>query len=610
MAISYLHPYVETNIYDNSETYDTGTGSSTVLFQPYFSERGSSDKLEMFSDLSEFLKEKGYPNIRKYGQASYNIVNWLKNGGKVLGIRLTSDKSSYANFGLNVKTKVDTVKKPVVDAKGATVYEADGTTPKTTTEKKVLIKLESITIPDLTTADDDSVQAILNSYDSHDKDGYKDNVIMLMRAKGRGVYGNNMAVRLASSSVYDNTYDYKIYNLTVVQTNNNGTIRTSEGPTGVSFYPDAVTLGGSSYLISQIVKDYFNEISCYFNEKGYDRLIDIIMEGTNNAYDTTGAIDFIYGDDHITVDQSGASQLFTYTGLFFENGSDGDLYVPRTLNQSEMDNLLVNAYTGVITKEIYDKKQYPIDVVLDANYSVAVKAAINDFTNQRGDCICLLDTGEQSSPSSTINWKKSNLVIDDYLSSIWSQMFTVYDSYTARDIYVTPTYFLASKIPYCDNNYGIQYPFVGPNRGVITGFKSLNWAPTEDQKESLYNEKVNYIEQNYKNTKFMSQLTAQSKNTSLSDINHVRVMLNIIRSVEELVSNFLFELGTPETIAKINNALNSLLSQWVNNGTCTTCSGTCSQTALEAESKIAHVTVNLVFVDVIERIVVDINVSK
>jgi len=611
MAIRYIHPYVQTNIYDNSETYATSAGGATTLFQPYFSERGTSGELEKYSNLSEFLKDKGYPNFRKYGQSMYNIINWLRGGGNVVGIRLTAEDATYANAGLNVKTKIEEVEVQVTDSEGNVVTAEDGVTPLTEVKKNVLIKLETITLSQLEVKDNDELQILLNEFEGQvDEDGYTSHILLLFMAKGKGTYGNNISVRIAENNAGNRTYSFKTYNLTSIQTKENGTIRKTEGPTTVSLYPDAMSLGGSRLAIQQIITDYFSDISCFFNNDAYDNIIDTIMGELSDVYDNTSVIDLLYGDDYITVDNTGAKSLFSYSGLYFEQGSDGSLFAPKSEAQSVQEKLLTDLYNGAITSDVYDKTRFPIDVVLDFNSAVGVKLAIDGFVNERGDCVAMLDTGELASASTTVNWKRSNLVIDDYLTSIWSQMFTVFDQYTAQDIYVTPTYFLANKIPTIDANYGVQYPFVGPNRGIITGFKKLNWTPSEDQKESLYENRINYIEQNYRNTRFMGQLTAQSKTTSLSDINHVRVLLKIVRSVEELMENFLFESATDITLSNINSNLANVLSSWVTNGACTTCEGSCSQTALEREQKIAHVTINVVFTDVIERIIVDININR
>jgi len=701
-TISYLHPHIETNIYDNSEVYVSTESNGSVLFQPYFSERGISGEIERFTDLGEFLKLKGIPNYRKYGQSQYNIVQWLQGGGTVYGIRLTDQLASYSNLILKVQVAVDADGKPIkldIDSTNKkkiitrlditdynelkektegvsgeitewtdegystlvhsahehTAYETDKLCVGTNVNSKnQYLKISSVSV---TTNDPEEeggepttteTQTLVTSTDNLTDEGtyvfdtvedpdqatefrWVDFYLFLIRTKGKGSFGNRNAIRFTQNNAANKSYDFTCYNLTVVENKENGTIRNSEGPIPFSFYPDAMTAGGSNLSLKQIVIDYYMQIACYYDEDEYSRLVDLIMEATGgigNAYKTEGKIDFIFGDDYVTVYKTErGSQITSSTGAFLTGGGDGNFVGPyNKLNIEGNDNAdnamergvvkeivtqFFNASSGIAAEaEIYNKKKYPFDVVLDFNLPDAAKTALTNFASTRGDCIVCLDTGEQATPAKTVDYRKEKLSVNDYLASVWSQMFTVYDSYTSSDIYVTPTYFLASKIPYSDNNYGIQYPFVGPNRGIITGFKRLNWTPNDQQKENLYDVQVNYIEQDNRVTKFMSQLTAQDKTTSLSDINHVRCLLRIVRSVEDLMENYIFELGTENTIATINSALDAVLSEWVNNGTCTTCTGNCSQTVIEAENKTAHVTLTVVFVDVIEKIVIDVNVTR
>lgn len=757
-TISYLHPHVETNIYDNSEVYVSTDSNGSVLFQPYFSERGISGEIEKFTDLGEFLKLKGIPNYRKYGQSQYNIVQWLQGGGTVYGIRLTDDYASYANMILNVQVAVNQFGFPII-------ANIDGTGNKMITRIDILdyrelkYKVEHpgepvpVLLPvlpgqpvpvlpgqpvqELNEWSEDRYNALINNAVEDEKkrifnteDYLQTNIngtecflalyyiiqdqmssepisdsdknycthidqrnspvqariysfeftddiekavklrwanfyLCLIRTKGKGSFGNRNAIRITHNNEANKTYDFKCYNLTVMESKENGTIRTSEGPIPISFYPDAMTNGGSNLSIQQVIIDYYMQIACCFNEDEYDRLISTLMRPSLEApgssdfyyYRSEKEIDFIFGDNAINAFKTNrANDLTSSTGHFLTGGGDGRFVgnynklniegsstsnnnQPSNNNQQQplpqpplapvvpnLPNLpdlyangvvkeivtsFFNASSGIYAEaDIYNKKKYPFDVILDFNLPTAAKQSLVDFAKTRGDCIVCLDTGEQATPAKTVLYRNDILSVNDYLASIWSQMFTVYDTYTSSDIFVTPTYFLASKIPSSDKSYGIQYPFVGPNRGVITGFKKLNWTPNSQQKENLYDVKVNYVEQDNRITKFMSQLTSQEKTTSLSDINHVRCLLRIVRSVENLMENYIFELGTENTIAAINSALDATLSEWVSNGTCTTCTGNCSQTVLEAENKTAHVTLTIVFVDVIEKIVIDVNVTR
>lgn len=595
-TLTYSHPHILTNIFDNSQVNKEATTAVEIpaLFQPYFGERGPSGKVVEYNSAAEFVKIAGNPNFKKYGQSGYNILNWLRNGGKVYALRLTAPDSTYANVGLNVRTKA-----------------VETTNEAGEVVKSVDIKLESIKLPNLMNISDEHILNEITNLAPAD-DGYTDHVLFVSYAEGTGAYGNNIAFRLTSEVTYNKTYDFKCYAVSIIESDNSGSNKVLTGPAVISFYPEALTNGGSSLSLPMVFQSYFDGVSCFYNDEAYDQLIDDIMTATDNVYDIPENIDFIFGDEHCTVDRTGAASMFSAAGIFFEDGSNGSVSDRFTEKETKKvyDKLLQGVFSGSDYPEIFDKKQYPIDVILDANFDLTIKNSINDFVNQRGDCIAVLDTGECQSPEETIVWRQNNIVYEDYFTSLWSQALKLYDTFTASDIVVTPTYFLASKIPSTDSQYGIHYPFVGPNRGVITGYKSLNWTPNEQQKENLYDNDINYIEKNYRNTRFMGQLTTLNRKTALSDINHVRCLLKITREVEEIMDNYIFELANADTFASINAELASALAEWVTKGACTVCQGTCTQTALEAENKTAHVTVEIVFVDVIEKIIIDINVNR
>jgi hypothetical protein len=237
-----------------------------------------------------------------------------------------------------------------------------------------------------------------------------------------------------------------------------------------------------------------------------------------------------------------------------------------------------------------------------------VKTALASFCKTR-KVFGIVDTGIIPTVAGTSTWRSNTFQENTYFCSIFGQALSIFDHYTMTSIPVTSTYFLAGKIPAVDRDYGIQYPFVGPNRGTLTGFESLNFNPNEMEKEELYKARVNYIEQDEKSTKFNSQLTSQFAMSALSSINNVRVLLEIIRQVEELAERYYHEFAV-DVINSFQNELNNILSDWVNNKACTTCTGTVYQTAYDAELKTARVKVEIVFNNTVERIILEFNIGK
>jgi hypothetical protein len=622
MALTFLHPNIQTTVVDNSAVNVTATGGGTALFQPYISDKGADNVIEQITILSDFLNDHGLPNYKKHGQSIYNVINWLNNGGQVYGYRMMPSNAQYANVVLSVKTKSIAV--PVLNASGQPTYAADGVTPIT---KQILsVKTASDTIANLTNKT--LLVEQLASLPLVDSDGWKTYPLCIICMKGRGVYGNKYSFALSLETKYDSTYDFRTYELTLMEIQKDGSLVLSEGPYPVSFFPEAISLAGTSMFIQQVVADYCPEIDVTFSDTNYESLTDDLLAAMGTEADTPQNIDFLFcmssttdkSYDSINID-TGTISLDYYQGVPFVGGYDGyfdtkfdfstvtDATLP-TSNASAIEKELVAIYSGVKFPAILNKQLYPFNIVLDANYSGASKEALAAFTDSRRDCFGCLDTNVQASAAAALIWRTNVFQEADICNGIFSQSMIVYDSYTSTDILMTATYFLAGKIPYTDAQYGVQYPFVGPNRGLIAGFKSLDWNPTEYEKEDLYDARINYIEQNYQNTKFNCQLTTQAKTSALSNINNVRVLMQMIRDVEKLAANYEFEFGSQQTLNSFNSALSNILSPWISNGACSVASGAISQTAYQAQTKTAQVSINVVFNNVIERILIEFNVGS
>jgi len=292
------------------------------------------------------------------------------------------------------------------------------------------------------------------------------------------------------------------------------------------------------------------------------------------------------------------------------NGTDGSIE-GELPSSNVVEKLIADGYMGNIDTDLLDPVHYPIDVVLDANYGITVKKAIINLVSQiRRDFIGILDTKCQGNPEQSINYRKSNLGVTDYRLSIFTQDFILNDDmYTNQKIQVTPTYYLASKIPENDNTYGIQWNFVGPRRGIISGFKSLSYVPNPEWKERLYKAQVNYIESDTISTRFMSQSTAQQVISAMSNINNVRSVLRIQRDVENLMKDYLFEWNDNRTIQAAQNALNGYLTSWQSNRACDSISGTVYASEYDRQQKILRVRIEIDFNNIIERVLIDINVN-
>lgn len=296
----------------------------------------------------------------------------------------------------------------------------------------------------------------------------------------------------------------------------------------------------------------------------------------------------------------------------FRYGSEGDLDESnQTLKNKTFDNLCIKGYKGLIDDGITSKKIIPARFIIDANYSIDVKNAMHVLVTEiRDDIFFYCDLGFTASAEDALTQRDTRVNFSSNLIAIYAQDFTVYDEYTGKDIKVTTPYFLASKIPYCSRQFGLQYPIAGNKRGIIDGFKQLSWNPNETYKELLYNKKINYVESDTTRTRFGSQLTSEMRNTPLSNINNVITVIDIKNDVEVLSENYQFEFNNQETIDSFQSELDSYLTKYVSSKAVERISCSVYASDYDKLQKIIRVSITIKFYDIIERILINLDVVK
>ncbi|ALN97881.1 contractile tail sheath structural protein [Bacillus phage vB_BpuM-BpSp] len=297
----------------------------------------------------------------------------------------------------------------------------------------------------------------------------------------------------------------------------------------------------------------------------------------------------------------------------FLYGTDGDLETANSSNARVKveTRLLARAYSGSIDPTVADRKTLPFRFILDANYPVEVKNAIVSLARDiRRDFFFYSDTGIRSTEEDTLNWKTASFNPSTELTGMFAQNYIVYDEFTGRDIQVTLPFFLAKMVVQNAEQNGVHYPLAGSRRGVIDGYKAINFIPNEIYKEEFYKKKINYVENNGKVTRIGSQRTSQSKNDPLSDINNVLTVLNIKRDVEEVADDYLFEFNDDETQQSFQYNLNDYLQKYISNRSCQDITASVYASEYDKQQHILRVNITVQFNNVIERISFTIDVKK
>lgn len=596
----FLHPTVSSSIIDNNALFVTAQGLTKTV-SVFTSDRGIDNEIVEFTSDTEYTNINGDVNFRKHGQSGLNNIQWLQSGGSVYGLRVTPDDAAYSNIVLDVAVKAS----------------ADSIDLVTGTRSVAAVNdLSSLTL-DMETA----------SGEVHPDSVWEGKVFSLLAAYpvGRGKSYDNLAVRLTINDGYDDTYDFRVYDLEFIERLATGSEIVLDSFL-VSLSETALDTSNESLFIEDVVEKYSRTLRVVFNSDAYDALedeinsagaevnIDLVdlVSGTPRVL-SSGEVDPLA--DFATVNFNDESVL-TDTNLasfedinYLSEGSDGYIGMSISEARAARESLIANGYSGSIDSSIADKYKTEIDVILDANESLVVKQAQVALAKDiRKDCICINDVGFQANAEQTLAFRET-FPVDSFYCAIFAQDYRITDTNTARKIKVTSTHQLASRIPSNDIENGIQSIFVGPRRGVVDfDTSTINFIPSAPEKEKLYKARINYIDKDKKRTKFGAQLTTQSKVSPLSNINNVRSILRIQRNVEDFASDYQYE--SPRSNQTFQANLNAELQDWVNNGACQYITATLYSSEYDRKAKRQRVRIDIRFEDIIESFLIDLVVNS
>lgn len=591
----YLHPSTSSRIIDKSFTFATAQGA-TVGFFAFFSKMGEDNVIRSVTTPEEFEYKYSEPDFRYSGQMPLNINRWLRSRGTALCMRLAADDATLASSVVAVKVKKDD---------GAKTVEVNTTTLTLGTPAVSKSALEN------------AIKALAGTVDG---DGFTIYPLFAIAPRGRGAAYNSRGWRLTPINSLDDTYsNFRLFELEFVERLPSGAEVSLGGPYKVSMSPEAISLGRESMHIADVVSKYDDQFNVTFFEDQYDLLADALggvnpdlVDFVSNSGQVLAGVDvdpFANGTHAVTWRNEGDTADADFINMSKTNyltaGVDGDM------TADNQKSLLVKAYNGNTDPTLTDKKQLLIDVILDANTDKAVKNAMVGLCRDvRRDCVAIVDTQLTANHQQAVDYRRDNLSFNTFYAAIFTQDFIVYDEFSGRDVPVTSTYFLADKIPSVDERFGIQYPFVGPRRGSISGFNHLSWVPTEPQKEDLYKAQVNYVERDPRTTQFGSQLTSQRQMSALSNLSSVRALMRIERTINDISGNFPFEFNDAETMSSLQDMLQSNLQRWVSNRTCEYLNVSVYASDYDKQQKVLRVRVDLKFTGIVERVLADIIVNK
>lgn len=621
----YLHPYVGSKIIDNSQVFLTANGT-TWLFAAFKADQGPDNRIVPVTTTSEFDFYYGDSVFKRHGQQHLNVRNWLEAGGTAYCMRVLpysledADKNAiqpatYAARILEVGLKAKTSPATGYDIKIRTRALGDGKNTNVSADVEKLVR------------DDESLRKIslatVKTADAAETDGFKYYPIAVFRAASRGVYGSNFGIQIELNTALDDTYDFRLYDFTIYTSASRAAQTIS-----AAFYPEAMSTAGAPLDLESVFANDTSYMRALFNEDNWDvvvaainsdptlaKKVDCLFLEERNVH---GAVETVHASAALDEDSEVLSTtLNPYKAL--GGGVDGDW-----VDESSYETLLYKAYTGTgdtidpltgnnvddtYFSDVLDTDRYEIDMTLDANYNYVVKNAMATAAANRGDYMTLLDLGFPKSYTQAIKSREASLTINTFYAAIYGQYFVVKDANSVQ-MTVTPTYFLASKIPANDIAYGMQVALAGLDYGSISGFESCSYFPNEPAKEALYKARVNYVEQDTLGVRFGTHKTSQYIESALSAIPNVRSLLRLRRELHKFGKQKQYKFNMDTVWSDATTELNELLSAKVNANVFKTASGTVYASDRDRQENIMRLQTAVTYHGFVERVLIEMQVNK
>lgn len=590
-------PGVYSKITDLSE-YVNYVPFSQALFI-FFSEKGEDNKLKLVN-LKNFLSEFGEPNLIKYGNKfghqNYHIVNFLREADHAYVLRLMPENATYANLRLDFLEN-DDGKITLAYSNGINSLEAmrdelipDGTKipicffyPIGRGEyyNQIALKIEpsnpilnlfSISIYEKketlsTVLDFDiSEEILLESFEvsldqnSKDFEGENNFIATVLEKHSkilRCLPGAGMD-ELFKSCAEDRGYVTVDLGGFIQDDRQDFTRWKQVGGIG-QYIIHAIDERGYQLWgwIGDVVEDNFR-VSVYIDRelktKGWNAIKTSLLEEFDVDSTITYQIRKKFGLIYEAFDSPKPLKYGSSKGLLEVNNINEDIAVPLLVKAFRGE--IFDPETGSRETELNNCDSYDFNIVFDGAYPDPVKNAIVEFVITRGDCIAILDNGDNPSTKEALMKRETVHNYDNMLVVLYEHWSKVFDEFTQRDIWVSPLFHVSRLLPKNDKVRHIWESIAGLNRGIVEGVKDVRYHLRN--LDEFYLNNLNVLVKK-KSFLIWSQINTQKKSSNLQNINIVRLYLYIKKAIENYCRSVIFEENDHYLWSKVTKNISEFL---------------------------------------------------
>lgn len=508
---------------------------SPLFMAAFTSDKGTEDYGIYSGD--DFFKQFGSDiKFAKHGQPLLQAAMAIKAGARLYCKRVVADDATLGNLILTAKVKkVSTQKeddegnKIYITASGEETTVEAGNTPVMLDSAEIGYEMSSISGATDINVVSAQAKALYKSADENS--GVAVYPIAVFTDNGRGV--SKKRIRIVPDYQNSKSVNFTRYSIYVLEGN------TEIEALGFTFNPDIVYDGVSTSLKS-VISSRSNQIKVDTFDAYIDAFYEAVADAVNYTVDDLKLQDALFGRtkdgaviNGITVSED--TNLQAAYGFLLANGSNG-AFGDAPIDSVAYASQMVKVFDGSLTSEIYDLNNLKMYGIVDANYPVEVKNAIQELVDFRQDLLFFRDLGVGLKTLADIIEAASSVPRSMFVAT-YCNSYDIIDPFSKKQVTVTTGYNIAQLLVNHINN-GVDRPFAGIINqivfpGIIDG--TINFIPTitpaGNQKEKLDDARINYIGY-YDGLPVMeSTYTAYGSFSSLSFVQNVMAVQDIIRAI-------------------------------------------------------------------------------
>lgn len=562
-----MYPSTTFIIEDRSQITDLQINEqySAPLFAQFFtSDKGPEEMGEYYGE--EFQDTFGDPNFVRHGQPLLQAQRLINNGARVLAKRIVAPDSTLAN--LIVLAKVKSSQKTTAD--GTPLYMTPDGVESTIADgneaiMKCHIEYELQTIEGNKNDIDDLKDSALALADYEGKGEGEEKIypICLVADNGRG--NSSKKFNITSNGTGSRNKSYLTYVLSVIE---DSVVVES---TLFTLNPN-ISTATSNLALSSVGRTYLDQVRVFSFDEVMIDFLTTVKECTGiEDIDNT---DVLFGKTKrgVSLDSfeiAGDVDLSIPVGLPLKSGSNGS-FGNFPMKSADYTNALVEAFNGTFTKDIYDVDNILLDAIIDANYPIEVKKAIESLVEFREDAFYFRDLGTGLYNADDII-AKADLASKSRYIGLYGNSYDVIDEYSKKQITVTAGYTLAKYLPehFSEKRHS---PVAGQLHGfvfdeIVEG--TVNFLPKvipgKNQKEELFDKHVNFISYLDKVPTLESEYTSQEDYTGFSYINNTLAVQQVIKAIRVKCPKSRYSFMEEDDLIKYQEDVQVVLDKYASN---------------------------------------------